>query len=216
MGVRAAKKTMLAKQVLQEINAGGRVSKKSQLAFDATDRDASTQDPTRGVDLSNMREAILRLVPSGLDTVTMGKLPQTPGVKKVIEYAIKAARNLNHKYVGTEHLLLGLLRHTEGTAAIILLNLGCKLEDIRAETLRLLAQHVNTEGRGLPPTGIPTDNLGYQHFTEQVRRVMQLANQEAQHLNHGFIGTEHILLGLMKEGTGIAAQVLNRLAGLLI
>jgi ATP-dependent Clp protease ATP-binding subunit ClpC len=65
--------------------------------------------------------------------VTMGKLPQTPRAKKVIEYAIEEARNLNHNYVGTEHLLLGLLREKDGVAAQVLMNLNLKLEDVREE-----------------------------------------------------------------------------------
>src|SRR5437879_5479554 len=68
----------------------------------------------------------------------MGKLPQTPKVKKVIEYAIEEARNLNHNYVGTEHLMLGLLREEEGVGAQVLMNLGVKLEVAREEVLNLL------------------------------------------------------------------------------
>ena len=74
--------------------------------------------------------------------VTMGKLPQTPRAKKVIEYSIEEARNLNHNYVGTEHLLLGLLREQEGVAAQVLMNLGLKLEDVREEVLNLLGHNM--------------------------------------------------------------------------
>ena len=74
--------------------------------------------------------------------VTMGKLPQTPRAKKVIEYAMEEARNLNHNYVGTEHLLLGLLREQEGVAAQVLMNLGLKLEDVREEVLNLLGHGI--------------------------------------------------------------------------
>src|SRR6202030_2423075 len=77
---------------------------------------------------------------SGPDMVTMGKLPQTPRAKKVIEYFIEEARNLNHNYIGTEHLLLGLLREREGVAAQVLMNLGLKLEDVREKVLDLLNQ----------------------------------------------------------------------------
>ena len=70
--------------------------------------------------------------------VTMGKLPQTPRAKKVIEYSMEEARNLNHNYVGTEHILLGLLREQEGVAAQVLMNLGLKLEEVREEVLNLL------------------------------------------------------------------------------
>ena len=75
----------------------------------------------------------------------MGKLPQTPRAKKVIEYAIEEARNLNHNYVGTEHLLLGLLREQEGVAAQVLMNLGLKLEDVREEVLNLLGHNMESE-----------------------------------------------------------------------
>src|SRR5437667_6491615 len=76
--------------------------------------------------------------------VTMGKLPQTPRAKKVIEYSIEEARNLNHNYVGTEHLLLGLLREQEGVAAQVLMNLGLKLEDVREEVLNLLGHNMDS------------------------------------------------------------------------
>jgi ATP-dependent Clp protease ATP-binding subunit ClpC len=90
------------------------------------------------VDLRKVRLEVEKLVKSGPDMVTMGKLPQTPRAKKVIEYAIEEARNLNHNYVGTEHLLLGLLREHDGVAAQVLMNLNLKLEEVREEVLNLL------------------------------------------------------------------------------
>ncbi len=97
------------------------------------------------VDLRKVRLEVEKLVKSGPDMVTMGKLPQTPRAKKVIEYAIEEARNLNHNYVGTEHLLLGLLREHEGVAAQVLMNLGLKLEDVREEVLNLLGAGLENE-----------------------------------------------------------------------
>lgn len=94
------------------------------------------------VDLRKIRLEVEKIVQSGPDMVTMGKLPQTPRAKKVIEYAMEEARNLNHNYVGTEHLLLGLLREQEGVAAQVLMNLGLKLEDVREEVLNLLGHGV--------------------------------------------------------------------------
>jgi ATP-dependent Clp protease ATP-binding subunit ClpC len=94
------------------------------------------------VDIKKLRLEIEKLVKSGPDMVTMGKLPQTPRAKKVIEYAIEEARALNHNYVGTEHILLGLLRESEGIAAQVLMNLGLKLEDVRQEVLNLLGAGV--------------------------------------------------------------------------
>ena len=90
------------------------------------------------VDLRKIRIEVEKIVQTGPDMVTMGKLPQTPRAKKVIEYAMEEARNLNHNYVGTEHLLLGLLREQEGVAAQVLMNLGMKLDDVRDEVLNLL------------------------------------------------------------------------------
>jgi ATP-dependent Clp protease ATP-binding subunit ClpC len=90
------------------------------------------------VDLRKIRLEVEKLVQSGPEMITMGKLPQTPRAKKVIEYSMEEARNLNHNFVGTEHLLLGLLREHEGVAAQVLMNLGLKLEDVREEVLNLL------------------------------------------------------------------------------
>jgi len=90
------------------------------------------------VDLRKIRLEVEKLVQSGPEMVTVGKLPQTPRAKKVIEYSMEEARNLNHTYVGTEHILLGLLREQEGVAAQVLMNLGLKLDDVREEVLNLL------------------------------------------------------------------------------
>ncbi len=111
------------------------------------------------VDLRKVRLEVEKLVKSGPDMVTMGRLPQTPRAKKVIEYAIEEARSLGHNYVGTEHLLLGLLREQDGVAAQVLINLGLKLEDVRDEVLNLLGANGGTEAKapgtikGKPETG---------------------------------------------------------------
>src|SRR6187401_1861414 len=97
------------------------------------------------IDLRKIRNEVEKIVQAGPDMVTMGKLPQTPRAKKVIEYAIEEARNLNHNYVGTEHLLLGLLREHDGVAAQVLMNLSLKLEEVREEVLNLLGAGVETE-----------------------------------------------------------------------
>ena len=110
------------------------------------------------VDLRKIRLEVEKLVQSGPDMVTMGKLPQTPRAKKVIEYSMEEARNLNHNYVGTEHILLGLLREQEGVAAQVLMNLGLKLEEVREEVLNLLGHGLEggeTErGRGGAEAGM--------------------------------------------------------------
>jgi len=101
------------------------------------------------VDIKKLRLAVEKRVKSGPDMVTMGKLPQTPRAKKVIEYAIEEARALNHNYVGTEHILLGLLRETEGIAAQVLMDMDMKLEDVRQEVLNLLGASIDEEAVGL-------------------------------------------------------------------
>jgi ATP-dependent Clp protease ATP-binding subunit ClpA len=112
-----------------------------------------------GIDLRKIRLEVEKIVPMGTDAVTMTKLPQTPRTKKAIDYAIEEARNFNHKYVGTEHLLLGLLREQEGIAAQILTNLGLKLQELRHEVLNLLAQNGHSDQTGKQPTkpGPPKD-----------------------------------------------------------
>jgi ATP-dependent Clp protease ATP-binding subunit ClpC len=105
------------------------------------------------IDLRKIRLEVEKIVQSGPDMVTMGKLPQTPRAKKVIEYSIEEARNLNHNYVGTEHLLLGLLREQEGVAAQVLMNLGLKLEDVREEVLNLLGHNMEANEGGSGGSG---------------------------------------------------------------
>ncbi|HMO15569.1 MAG TPA: ATP-dependent Clp protease ATP-binding subunit [Pirellulaceae bacterium] len=113
------------------------------------------------IDLRKIRNEVEKLVQTGPEMITMGKLPQTPRAKKVIEYSMEEARNLNHNFVGTEHILLGLLREQEGVAAQVLMNLGLKLEEVREEVLNLLSTGMETadteRGRDLP--GDP-DNPG--------------------------------------------------------
>ena len=111
-----------------------------------------------GVDLHKVRMEVERLVKPGPDMVPMGRLPFTPRAKKVLDYAIEEARNLNHNYIGTEHLLLGLLREQDGVAAQVLMNLSLKLEDVREEVLRLLGAGSEPEEVGAeagPESGSP-------------------------------------------------------------
>src|SRR5947199_9479150 len=98
------------------------------------------------IDLRKIRLEVEKIVQHGPggEQVVMGRLPHTPRAKKVIEYSVEEARNLNHNYVGTEHLLLGLLREQEGVAAQVLMNLGLKLEDVREEVLNLLGHNMDS------------------------------------------------------------------------
>ncbi|MGQ9662105.1 MAG: ATP-dependent Clp protease ATP-binding subunit [Kiritimatiellia bacterium] len=123
----------------------------------------------------------------------------TPRAQRVIQLARKEADNFNHPYVGTEHLLLGLIALGEGVAVNVLQRMGVSLESVRQEVLKAVGQ------------GPETKTVGNIPFTPRSKKVLQLAVAEAQALNHTYVGTEHILLGLLREGEGVAAQVLRNL-----
>jgi ATP-dependent Clp protease ATP-binding subunit ClpA len=122
----------------------------------------------------------------------------TDRARRVVVLAQEEARLLNHNYVGTEHLLLGLIHEGQGVAARALELLGIRLEAVRAQIEEIV-------GRGqMAPTGhIP--------FTPRAKKVLELSLREAKQLGHNYIGTEHILLGLLREGEGVAAHVLVKL-----
>ena len=123
----------------------------------------------------------------------------TERARKVIILAKEEARRFNHDYIGTEHILLGLVREGEGVAASVLEKLGISLESIRLEIEKLVQP------------GPATQIIGDIPFTPRAKKVLELAAEEARSLNHNYIGTEHLLLGLIREGEGIASQVLLNL-----
>jgi ATP-dependent Clp protease ATP-binding subunit ClpC len=126
----------------------------------------------------------------------------TDRARRVLVLAQEEARLLNHNYIGTEHLLLGLIHEGEGVAAMALESLGISLEAVRAQVEEIIGQ-----GQSAPTGHIP--------FTPRAKKVLELSLREAKQLGHNYIGTEHILLGLIREGEGVAAQVLVKLgAGL--
>ncbi len=136
------------------------------------------------VDLRKVRLEVEKLAQNGPDKVNMGKLPQTPRAKKVIEYAIEESQYLHHNYVGTEHFLLGLLREDKGVAAQTLMNLGLRVEHVRAEILAILGGTSNKEERGtyhpLPPIrwgGDETKGYVYRSDDETKNRARQLAEE---------------------------------------
>jgi ATP-dependent Clp protease ATP-binding subunit ClpC len=122
----------------------------------------------------------------------------TERARHVIVLAQEEARILNHNYIGTEHLLLGLVREEEGVAAQALRSLDLSLDVIRQNVEEIIGT-----GRDIPTGHIP--------FTPRAKKVMELSLREALQLRHNYIGTEHILLGLIREGEGVAAQVLRKL-----
>ena len=122
----------------------------------------------------------------------------TERVRKVLAMAREESARLHHEYVGTEHMLLGLIREGEGVAATIIENLGVKLEAL-ADTIETIVK------RGRPGSAVGPD-LPY---TSRAKKVLELAMSEAREVNHSYVGTEHLLLGLIREEKGIAAQVLT-------
>jgi len=168
------------------------------------------------------------------DRAVFGEIGLTPRAKKVIELAVDEARRLGHHYIGTEHLLLGLVREGESTAAGVLESLGVSLDKARDAVLRLLSQThpprpvfapppspenmetelwVASEERSTPNRGEPPDaDVGSAKFTLRARQVMALAQEEALRFNHNYIGTEHLLLGLTRTDTpNLATLALARL-----
>ena len=123
----------------------------------------------------------------------------TERARKVIVFAKEEARRFNHDYIGTEHLLLGLIREGEGVAAAVLQKLGVDLESIRIEVEKLVQPGPQTQVVGDIP------------FTPRSKKALELAAEEARALGHNYIGTEHLLLGLVKEGEGMAYRVLLNL-----
>src|SRR3954447_307195 len=122
----------------------------------------------------------------------------TDRARRVVVLAQEEARMLSHNYIGTEHILLGLIHEGEGVAAKALESLGISLEAVRAQVEEIIGQ-----GQQAPSGHIP--------FTPRAKKVLELSLREALQLGHNYIGTEHILLGLIREGEGVAAQVLVKL-----
>ena len=122
----------------------------------------------------------------------------TDRARRVVVLAQEEARRLNHNYIGTEHILLGLIQEGEGHAAKALEELSINIDSVRSEVVEIIG-----EGQQSPSGHIP--------FTPRAKKVLELSLREALQLGHNYIGTEHILLGLIREGEGVAAQVLKKL-----
>ena len=124
----------------------------------------------------------------------------TDRARRVVVLAQDEARALNHNYIGTEHLLLGLIHEGEGVAAKALESMDISLDAVRSQVIEIIG-----EGQSAPTGHIP--------FTPRGKKVFELSMREALQLGHNYIGTEHLLLGLLREGEGVAAQVLTNLGG---
>lgn len=181
-----------------------------------------------GVELTKIRSSVEFIIGRGEHQV-MGEIGLTPRAKKVIELAVDEARRLGHQYVGTEHLLLGLIREGEGIGAGVLESLGISLERVRRVVIKVLGasdspsrpqepvdpltERVQRErgsyGSAQDPSPGPTHQ--FDRFTERARGVLTRAQEEAQRLAQNWIGPEHLLLGLTREDGGVAAKVLSNM-----
>jgi ATP-dependent Clp protease ATP-binding subunit ClpA len=190
-----------------------------------------------GIRLEAVRARVEEIVGRGESTPS-GHIPFTPRAKKVLELSLREALQFGHNYIGTEHLLLGLIREGEGVAATVLVGLGADLESVRQKVVQLLA---GRPGSGVPPelladpgtraaviaTAVPyepgqtstspggelfraaLDRLVLRRFTVSSCRVLLLAESEALRLGTTTVGPEHLLLGLLAEGEGAAAVALG-------
>src|SRR5579859_7432520 len=122
----------------------------------------------------------------------------TDRARRVVILAQEEARRLKHNYIGTEHILLGLIREGEGVAAVTLKALGISPDPVRQQVEEIIGR-----GQETPQGHIP--------FTPRAKKVLELSLRESNQLGHNYIGTEHILLGLIREGHGVAAKVLVKL-----
>lgn len=157
-----------------------------------------------GVDLQNVRAEIERHAIPGTEKLT-GKMLYTPRVKKVLTYAQQEAKGLHHTYIGTEHLLLGLLREGEGIAAQVLINLNVNLEQTRLDILKELDPNFNSKNA----IALGVGNLG--NFTPRAIQALSFAREEADRLHQKAIGTDHLLLGIIKLEQGVAVNLLKSL-----
>lgn len=174
-----------------------------------------------GLDLETVRMEVEKQVGTGPDQKMIGNIPYTPRVKKVLALAAKEAKNLNHTYVGTEHILLGLLREGDGVAARVLKNLGVDIEQTRQEILKELDPNLEPSihretlrGSAKVPSTTGTSQgpaEAMSNFTPRACQVLALARKEADRFGHNFVGPEHLLIGLIGLGQGVAANELSRL-----
>jgi len=173
------------------------------------------------LDLEKVRAEIQRQVGSGPDGEAVGNIPYSPGVKKALALACGEAKNLDHAYIGTEHILLGLLKTEEAVAAQIFKTFAVDVEKTRAEILKELDPNFAKVTE--PPDAGKSEKPRFfgkvfshsqsemHNFTPRAQQVLALSRKEADRMNHHFVGTEHLLLGIIKLGQGCAVTVLGKL-----
>jgi ATP-dependent Clp protease ATP-binding subunit ClpA len=158
------------------------------------------------VDVKKVRLEVERMMQPNPDVQTKGQPPFTPRAKRVIAFSLEEARALEHNYIGTEHILLGLLRENEGVAAHVLTNLGVKLEAVREAVLHLLGGEA-ISGRGMEARELEKTQdartqpqAGRWSFADSAVEVLALAQEEARTLGQDRIGSEHLFLALLRRG----------------
>ena len=156
-----------------------------------------------GVSLKDARIEVEKIIGRGSGDVE-AEIPFTPRAKRVLEFSLEEAQQLGHNYIGTEHLLLGLIREGEGVAVRVLENLGVDLSKVPTLINEMLLETVEVE-EDISQKSEKT----FERFTEKAIKAIMLAQEEGRRLGHNFVGTEQILLGLIGEGTGVAAKVLK-------
>ncbi|HET9808569.1 MAG TPA: Clp protease N-terminal domain-containing protein, partial [Candidatus Limnocylindria bacterium] len=167
-----------------------------------------------GVTLSKLRSTVEKVIGRGDAAIPPKEITLSPHTKRIIEYAIEEASKLGRNDVGTEHLLLGLVRHGGHIGASALEGAGVSLESIRDKVLSLLREPAH-DTASTPPSPAASAFGGsggpFERFNDRAKRVLAFAQDEAIHLKHNYIGTEHLLLGLVREGESVAANVLKAL-----
>ena len=164
-----------------------------------------------GVELEQVRNAVEFIIGRG-DRIVLGEIGLTPRAKKVVELAVDEARRLNHRYIGTEHLLLGLIREGEGIAAGVLQSRGVRLDNVRRATIEVLSQSGLRASQQSAPFRAhsqagPRPDLG--RFTERTRQIIAAAINEARERDQREVGTGHALLALLNEPEGVATWALR-------
>lgn len=160
-----------------------------------------------GVELNKVRSAVEFIIGRG-DRIVLGEIRPTPRAKKVMSLAEDEARRLGHHYIGTEHILLGLVREGEGIAAGVLQSLGISLEKVRAETIAVLSGTTSVT----PPSRASLTRTAtvLTAYTPDSQHLIRLAQLEARHAAKNALSDDHLLLGLVLEGQSLAARTLDK------
>ena len=164
-----------------------------------------------GVELSKVRAAVEFTIGRGDATTSPSEITLTPRVKKIIELAIDEARKLGHSHVGTEHLLLGIVREGESVASGVLQSLGVKLETVRHQVIAALGREAGGPAPGPSITTRMSVASPLDRLDDAAKRVLALAQNEAFGFGHSWIGTDHLLLGLISANGTLAQRVLGEL-----